>query len=139
MEKETNLPNSEPERQKSRKRSKHKDIYEKYHYSSQQKLTALGLPPHPPPLERPLFSLLTEPPPPINPDKDWRMPLTKYRKAEKYPMQVATYEQSVLALSRKIREKSPCRNQDCNIIGHSSSKQLPNRFENLIRQSKAKS
>eukprot|EP00091_Calanus_sinicus_P009251 TRINITY_DN21732_c0_g1_i1.p2 TRINITY_DN21732_c0_g1~~TRINITY_DN21732_c0_g1_i1.p2 ORF type:complete len:108 (-),score=18.83 TRINITY_DN21732_c0_g1_i1:171-494(-) len=92
------------------KRSRHKDIFEKYHYSSQQKEKSLGLPPRPPQLERPIFSLFRVPPE-VKPDKDWRMCLTQYRTAEKYPKAVASYEQSVIELSRKIRNKSlqPCK------------------------------
>ena len=81
------------------------DVFEKYQYSTQPKLGSLGLPPRHPPLERPIFSLLMVSPA-MNHEKDWRMPLTQYRKAEKYPKEVATYEQSVLALSRKMRNKS---------------------------------
>ena len=93
------------------------DIFEKYYYSSQRKEKSLGLPPRPPPLEQPFFSQFRAPPE-LNPEKDWRMCLTQYRKVDKYPTAVATYEQSVLELSRKIRNKSlPPRKDytDCHI------------------------
>ena len=63
------------------------------------------LPPRHPPFERPTYKL-SSPAPPINPKEDWRMPLIQYRKAPKYPDHVPTYEQSMLALSRRIRNKS---------------------------------
>jgi hypothetical protein len=97
------------------------DIFEKYHYSSQHKEKSLGLPSRPPPLEQPCFSLFRAPPE-LKPENDWRMGLTQYRKAEKYPKAVATYEQSVLELSRKIRNKSmpPCQDYtDCKIDSNS--------------------
>ena len=58
----------------------------------------------------------------MNHEKDWRMPLTQYRKAEKYPKEVATYEQSVLALSRKMRNKSTphCSRIDWSVANHIS-------------------
>eukprot|EP00092_Neocalanus_flemingeri_P046843 GFUD01052868.1.p1 GENE.GFUD01052868.1~~GFUD01052868.1.p1 ORF type:complete len:200 (+),score=43.27 GFUD01052868.1:43-600(+) len=90
-----------------RSASKHKEVCEKYQiqYSSQPKLHTKGLPPRHPPFERPTFRL-SSPAPPSNPKEDWRMPLTQYRKATKYPEHVPTYEQSILALSRRIRNKS---------------------------------
>ena len=83
------------------------EICEKYQiqYSSQPKLFTKDLPPRHPPFERPSFRL-SSPAPSTNPKEDWRMPLTQYRKALKYPEHVPTYEQSVLALSRRIRNKS---------------------------------
>ena len=83
------------------------EICEKYQiqYASQPKLHTKGLPPRHPPFERPPFRL-SSPAPAANPQKDWRMPLTQYHKAAKYPEHVPTYEQSMLALSRRIRNKS---------------------------------
>eukprot|EP00092_Neocalanus_flemingeri_P021357 GFUD01023150.1.p1 GENE.GFUD01023150.1~~GFUD01023150.1.p1 ORF type:complete len:146 (+),score=17.28 GFUD01023150.1:98-535(+) len=97
-----------PVNQMNGKTSTHKDIYEKYkfQYSIDPKLSSIELPRRHPPLERPSFNLFTHAPA-AKPDKDWRMPLTQYRKAEKYPEHVATYEQSVLALSRRIRMSLP--------------------------------
>merc|ERR1712106_121369 len=87
--------------------SRHKEVCEKYQiqYSSQPKLFRKELPPRHPPFERPPFRL-SSPAPPTSRAEDWRMPLTEYRKPPKYPEHVPTYEQSMIDLSRRIRNRS---------------------------------
>merc|ERR1739844_100167 len=85
--------------------SRHKEICEKYRiqYSSQPKMFTKDLPPRYPPFERPPIRLYSSTPLPPRKD-DWQM--TQYRRAPKYPDHVPTYEQSMVAISRRIRNRS---------------------------------
>merc|ERR1719209_2783733 len=85
--------------------SRHKEICEKYQiqYSSQPKMFTKDLPPRHPPFERPPVRLYSSTPPPPRTD-DWQK--TQYRRAPKYPDHVPTYEQSMVAISRRIRNRS---------------------------------
>merc|ERR1712212_449240 len=96
--------------------SRHKEICEKYQiqYSSQPKMFTKDLPPRHPPFERPPVCLYS-PTPPLPRREDWQM--TQYRRAPKYPDHVPTYEQSMVAISRRIRNRSLPPLQDHTIPG----------------------
>merc|ERR1712168_1053264 len=96
--------------QQKTKRLSHKEVCEKYQMqvATTPKLLKkmMNLPPRPPPPERAFVYRLPSPaPPPVSPDS-WKMSLTQYRKPARYSEQVPSYEQSMLAVSRRIRNKS---------------------------------